>query len=467
MRNLVVMKFGGTSVGSAERISGAAELVAKDPENKVVVSSAMSGVTDMLIKATVVAAEEKAPALHTAITEIREKHTKALGELELPKEIMVKTSNELGHLLDELESNLRAIGAKHACSPEAYDGVVSFGERLSVRLVAAALQKLGVQAKAIDATELIVTSDAHGDAEPDLDASAARTPDVLLPLVEASIVPVVTGFIGQTVDGKTTTLGRGASDYTATILGYCLHAKEVWIWTDVTGVMTADPRLIPEAQTIADLSYEEASELSYFGAKVLHPLTMVPASLKHIPIYIKNTFEPEAVGTRISDVSRGTSAKAITVKNDLSLVTVQGKGVMGVPSVAAKVFGILAAENIDVFLISQASSEHNISFVIKNAGSIAAVQKIQGALASEMDARDIDLVQLRNDINIVAVVGDDMLSLPDITSKTFTAIGTVGVNVIAIAYGSSKHSISFVVEEGEAVQALKSLHHTFQLVERG
>ena len=230
--------------------------------------------------------------------------------------------------------------------------------------------------------------------------------------------------------------------------------------------MTADPRLIPEAKTIELLSYEEAAELSYFGAKVLHPLTMVPASLKGIPIFIKNTFKPDEAGTQISDVSRGTSAKAITVKNDLSLVTVQGKGVMGVPSVAAKVFSILATENIEVFLISQASAEHNISFVIKGSGSIKAVEKIQSALADEMDARNVDLVQLRNDITIVAVVGDDMLSLPDITSKTFTAIGTVGVNVIAIAYGSSKHSISFVVEESEAVKALKSLHQTFQLVQK-
>jgi aspartate kinase len=289
---------------------------------------------------------------------------------------------------------------------------------------------------------------------------------VLGPLLDSNTIPVVTGFIGQTVDGKITTLGRGASDYTATILGYCLDAKQVWIWTDVTGVMTADPRLIPEAKTIAQLSYAEASELSYFGAKVLHPLTMVPASLKNIPIFIKNTFEPEQIGTRIAAHTDDGGVKAITVKSELSLLTVQGKGVTGVPSVAAKVFGALASERIDVYMISQASSEHNISFVVKGSSGVLAVEKVHSALVDEMSSKDVDIVQLKNGLSIVAVVGNDMYNLPGVTGKTFASMGVSGVEIIAISYGSSERSISFVVESADAVTAIKSLHHTFQLVKK-
>lgn len=464
---LTIMKFGGTSVGNAERITHVAQLIAHNPKNTVTVVSAMSGVTDLLVKATQEAANGSTDELHDLLASIKDMHYSALDELAPPSDSHTIVQGELDTLFEELEKNTQRIFAAKHCSPEAYDSVVSFGERLSVRLVAVAVAKCGVSAEAVEATKLVITSDQFGDAEPNLALSSVKASSVLMPLIEQGIVPIVTGFIGATETGKTTTLGRGASDYMATILGYCLDAREVWIWTDVSGVMTADPRLIPEAKTITTLSYEEAAELSYFGAKVLHPLTMVPASLKNIPIFIKNTFKPEEPGTKIATSSKGTSAKAITVKNDLSLVTVRGKGVLGVPNIAAKVFGILASEKVDVFLVSQASAEHDISFVIKGGGSVNVVEKIQGILSNDLNDRTIDLVQLRNDITIVAVVGGDMLRLPDITSKTFTAIGTVGVNVIAIAYGSSKHSISFVVEENEAAQALKSLHQTFQLVDGG
>lgn len=466
MQALTIMKFGGTSVGDAERILGVARIIAEKPLGKIVVTSAMSGVTDMLIQATELAAKQKAKELAELTDELRVKHFHALKQFKLPAALATSTKETLGHLFTELAERLTAISDAKICSPEHYDSVVSFGERLSIQLVAAAARGLGVDAEPVEATELIVTSDQFGDAEPLLDASVPQVRAVLLPLVEKHSVPVVTGFIGKTTGGKITTLGRGASDYTATILGYCLDVKEVWIWTDVTGVKTADPRLIPEAKTIAHLSYEEAAELSYFGAKVLHPLTMVPVSLKNIPIFIKNTFEPSAEGTKISDAISGSGVKAITVMNELSLVTVQGKGVTGVPSVAAKVFGALASSNIDVFLISQASSEHNISFVVRGKSSILAVESVHGILSDEMSSKDIDVVQLNNSLSIVAVVGNDMLSIQSITSKTFTALGASGVNVTAISYGSSKQSISFVVESSEAVTALKSLHQTFQLVEK-
>jgi len=460
------MKFGGSSVGDAERIRNVAAIVARSPGRIVVVTSAMAGVTDMLIRATELAATRHTKELRAVLEDIVAKHRRTVDELAVPAERANEMRHAIDALGDELKESLEEIQAAAQCSSQQYDGVVSFGERFSIVVVAAAITNSGHSAEPVEATRLIVTSDHFTDAEPFLDKSTGRVVSVLGPLLDSNTIPVVTGFIGQTVDGKITTLGRGASDYTATILGYCLDAKQVWIWTDVTGVMTADPRLIPEAKTIAQLSYAEASELSYFGAKVLHPLTMVPASLKNIPIFIKNTFEPEQIGTRIAAHTDDGGVKAITVKSELSLLTVQGKGVTGVPSVAAKVFGALASERIDVYMISQASSEHNISFVVKGSSGVLAVEKVHSALVDEMSSKDVDIVQLKNGLSIVAVVGNDMYNLPGVTGKTFASMGVSGVEIIAISYGSSERSISFVVESADAVTAIKSLHHTFQLVKK-
>jgi len=461
------MKFGGTSVGDGDSIQRTAEIIAGYKNPCVVVVSAMAGVTDSLIEATELAEKQNSSGFKKVIDSIRAKHHTAISSLKLDKSVEHELQGKIDELLEAIKKHLDRISESKQCTPEEYDAVVSFGERLSILQVAAAISKLGRPATPVEATSCIITTAQFGDAEPLLEKSVPKAKATLDALLEQEITPVVTGFIGATLGGKITTLGRGASDYTATILGYCLGAKEVWIWTDVTGVMTADPKLIPEATTIANLSYEEASELSYFGAKVLHPLTMVPASLKYIPIYIKNTFEPTATGTRIAaDIDSGDGVKAITVKSEMSLVTVQGKGVMGVPSVAAKVFGALASENIDVFLISQASSEHNISFVIKGSSGAVAVDKVHGALSDEMSARSVDMVQLRNGLSIIAVVGNGMYSLPGVTSKTFASLGAASVDVIAIAYGSSERSISFVTESAEAITAVRSLHQTFQLIER-
>lgn len=462
------MKFGGTSVGDGESIRRTAAIIASFDDPCVVVVSAMAGVTDTLIEATRLAEKQNHVELTKLLETLRTKHVDAVNSLELEPEKKHPVVEAIDALLASLKIQIQAIAEAKKCTPEHYDAVLSFGERLSIHQVAAAVEKAGRPTRPVEATSCIVTTAEFGDAEPLLDSSASKTASVLVPLLEDGVTPVVTGFIGATTTGKTTTLGRGASDYTATILGYCINSRQVWIWTDVTGVMTADPKLIPEATTIANLSYEEASELSYFGAKVLHPLTMVPASLKRIPIYIKNTFEPEAAGTRIASESEAgkDGVKAITVKSEMSLVTVQGKGVMGVPSVAAKVFGALASEKIDVFLISQASSEHNISFVIKGSSGAVAVERVHGELTDEMTAKSVDIVQLRNGLSIVAVVGNGVYSLPEVTTKTFASLGAASVDVIAIAYGSSERSLSFVVESSEAVTALRSLHQTFRLVEQ-
>lgn len=460
----IVMKFGGTSVANAERIHQVAKLVAKDPTHKrVVVVSAMAGITDLLIGMT----EQAVTGDMSAYDELCQRHMTAIKELDLGASATHDLTAQIDSLLTDLRDTLKKIQRDKACSPRLYDAVVSFGERLSIRLVSAALAANGENARPVEATQLIVTTDQFGDAEPLLDASRIATKKVLKPLLVADIVPVVTGFIGATVNHETTTLGRGASDYTSTILGYCLDARAVWIWTDVTGVMTADPRIIPEARTIDRLSYNEAAELSYFGAKVLHPLTMVPVSLKNIPIFIKNTFEPDAKGTEIS--ARGShatgSVKAVTRKEGLAQITVRGKGISGVPLVAAKVFECLASGDIDIYLISQASSEHNISLVVGESHGEKAVEAIRTTLGSELSKHSIDEVQLQPAVAIVAVVGDGMHGSPGVTGTTFSALGAGGIDVTAIAQGSSERNLSFVVNEPQAVIAVRCLHQAFQLVE--
>ena len=467
MASPLIMKFGGTSVGSAERIRGVAAIIAAHSSKPlIVVTSAMTGVTDALIQATEAIARGDESALKQHLHDINERHHTAAHELGLDPSPKYDLGAVLTEMLRELHTTALAACGRSDTSPQMYDMIVSYGERLCIQLLSAAARQAGVNAQPIEATQLIVTTDGFSDAEPLLDTSAVKARQMLTPLIKAGIVPIVTGFIGATTEGAITTLGRGASDYTATILGYCLDAKAVWIWTDVTGVMTADPRLIPEARTIDHLSYHEAAELSYFGAKVLHPLTMVPASLKNIPIHIKNTFEPTAVGTQISGLSADThgAVKAITTKSGLAMITVQGKRVSGVPVVAAKVFGALADANIEVFLISQASSEHNISFAVKSQAGEHSVTAIREALTGELAEQTIEDVHLRHALSIVAVVGEGMQATSGVVGKVFASLGTSGVDVVAIAQGSSERSISCVVEDGDANTAIKSLHQTFKLV---
>lgn len=459
------MKFGGTSVGSADAIAKMAGIVASSKNDRVVVVSAMTGVTDLLLHSADVASKGQRAEIETIVKQIHDKHAAVIKQLGLAEE----TGEKVNELVDALKDQLIQVTKQKQCSPAERDYILSFGERLSASLVSAAIAQQGAKSAPVEATKLIVTSRQHGNAEPYLDESTKRAKAMLRPLIAKKVVPVVTGFIGATTDGITTTLGRGASDYTATILGYCLNAKEVLIWTDVTGIMTADPSSVSGTAVIAELSYREAAELSYFGAKVIHPLTMVPASQKNIPIRIKNTFEPEAAGTRISakTIIDSQGVKAVTSRSNLSLITVHGAGIIGAPSIAAKVLGVLASDSVDVFLISQASSERNISFIVNSTDSILVAEKIRATLRSEMSNQRIDTVQLQNSLAIVAVVGSDVNTTPGITSKAFASLGKAGIEVVAIAHGSSSHSLSLAVDGSQADLAVKTLHQAFQLTKGG
>jgi aspartate kinase len=336
----------------------------------------------------------------------------------------------------------------------------SMGEMMSIRLLASYLEKTGQQAKAVDSTELVVTDDNFQAAAPLMELTAAKTSARLGPLLANGVVPVVTGFVGATESGVTTTLGRGGSDYSAAVIGQALQAQEVWIWTDVDGVMSADPRLVPEARTIRTLSYREVAELAYYGAKVLHPKTIRPVVENDIPLRIKNTFNPEYEGTLIvpAAIERNGAIKAVTAITALSLIIVEGKGMIGVPGIAARTFGAVARGKDSVLLITQASSEQSICFAVPDDTTDRVIASLEAEFADELGRRDIDRIWAQRPVAIVTAVGAGIRGTPGIAGRVFGKLGERAVNVIAIAQGSSECSVSMVVDGSDAAEAEKAIH---------
>jgi aspartate kinase len=332
--------------------------------------------------------------------------------------------------------------------------------------LAAVLRSKGIPAEYVDATEIVVTDNVFGGAAPLMAQTTERTRPRLLAMIERGIVPVVTGFVGATVDGIPTTLGRGASDYSAAIIGAVLDADEIQIWTDVNGVMTADPRIVSNARSLNQLSYEEVAELAYYGAKVLHPQTVTPAVEKKIPIRVLNTFEPSHPGTLIvdrRDDSAAGTVKAITSIRGMNLVTVGGRGMIGVPGTAARTFRAVAAVGANVLMISQSSSEQSICFVVPENVAPTVIDGLRAEFKSELERQHIDQINGHGDVAIIAVVGAGMRGTPGLAASLFQAVGTQNINVIAIAQGSSEANISLVVEAARAADAVRSIHDIFDL----
>jgi bifunctional aspartokinase / homoserine dehydrogenase 1 len=467
---LCVMKFGGTSVGDADCIRRAATIVksavAKSPV--VVVVSAMSGVTNRLIDAATRAKAGQSDFLPGLIADLGKQHTTALEALVAEGPRRRETAEALGAVLAELERLLQGTALLSELTPRTLDAISGIGERLSTPLLSATVQELGVPSAAVSATELIVTDPHHGRAEPLMAQTRERSSKRLRPLLDKGIVPVVTGFIGASEEGVQTTLGRGGSDYSATILGAALDAHETIIWTDVDGVKTADPRIVPEARTIPEISYNEAAELAYFGAKVLHPNTLRPVLAAGVPVLIRNSFAPEKPGTRI--IARGESnggVKALTAIKDVSLITVGGPGIVGLTDVLARSFAATAALRVNVLFVSQSSSQNDICFVIPTADEARTVQALRNAFGGEIAEQTVEHVSVETDIAVVAVVGENMRGIPGVAGRTFSALGRESVNIIAIAQGSSEFNISLVVEAGSMKRALATLHKEFLLGEAG
>jgi len=298
-----------------------------------------------------------------------------------------------------------------------------------------------------------------------MDETRAESRARLLPLLEVGIVPVITGFIGATASGTPTTPGRGGSDYSATILGACLDSDEIWIWSDVDGVLSADPRVVPEAQTIQYLSYAEAAEFSYFGAKVIHPKTILPAVEQQIPLRILNSFEPERPGTRIvaAPPPNGHVVKGITSVRGVSEITVEGRGMIGIPGIAARVFGAVAEEQVSVLMISQSSSEQSICFIVPEDAAARTLQALEAAFQYDMLRHNVERIWSQDNVAILAVVGERMKGTPGIAARLFGALGEAEINILTVAQGSSEYNISLVIAADEVPAAVQAVHATFGL----
>lgn len=461
---MLVMKFGGTSVGDAAAIRQTVNILASHSKSGPVVGivSAMSGITNTLLATADAAAIGDSETVETSRAVILAPHRAAILELLPAGERRRATEAALVTLVDEAARLLYSIYVLRELSPRAKDRLVSFGERLSSIVVAAALSELGVDAEAVPADRLIVTDSKFGSAAPLLDQTRLKTRDTLLPLFDRGVLPVVTGFFGADVHGITTTLGRGGSDYSASILASALAASEVWIWTDVDGVLTADPRLVPGARTLDAISYDEATELAYFGAKVIHPKTMHPAAEAGIPIWIKNTFSPEAQGTRIGLESADTPvAKAIASISGLAAVTVEGRGQIGVSDVTARIFTSVGRTGANVFMISQASSQHSVTFLVQNSEAAMVRDALLAEFAGDISSDRVLSITADTELAIIAVVGAGMRGTPGVAGRVFSTMGEHGINIVTIAQGSSELNISFAIPDADVGRAVNALHDAF------
>jgi len=467
-KQTLVMKFGGTSVGSADALVKAAQIV-KDARAEyprvVVITSAMSGVTNLLLDSAALASQGKVDSLPSAESTLREKHFAAADALIKNEHLREVTKAEINVLIFSLVDLCKAIAILGEASPRAMDAVASIGERMCVRLLGAVLEDAGINAKAIESTEFVVTNAHFQHAHPDFKATTEKTRQLLNPLMDAGVVPVTTGFIGATPEGVITTLGRGGSDYSAAVIGSVLPADDVWIWTDVDGVMTTDPRIVKDAVTLPEITYSEIAELAYYGAKVLHPKTIRPVVDAGIGLRICNTFNPTHPGTRLianapsdSKARNGQVVKAVTAIRNQRLVTIEGRGMLGVPGVAARAFGAVASTKTSVPLITQASSEQSICFAVPSESAASVLNALQAVFANEIEDEDIDRVWMTEDVSIITVVGVGMRHTPGVAGQVFTQLGNNKANVLAIAQGSSEVSISMVVAATDTELAVRSLH---------
>jgi len=460
MKDTLVMKFGGTSVGSAEAIQQVIEITRtskSDWWNVAIIVSAMSGVTDKLLDGARSAARGDDSKAEQIANELSDKHFDILEKL-APN--ATRAREDIESLLEEFVVLCHAIRVLGEASPRALDAIASLGERMSAPLVAAILNEAGIPASAVDTREVLITDEVYQSASPDMDSTRKRAKYAIEPLFVAGIVPVITGFVGANREGAITTLGRGGSDFSGAIFGVVLEAQELWIWTDVSGVMSTDPRIDTSACTLPEVTYKEISELAFYGAKVLHPKTIRPALEHGITLWVKNTFAPQSPSTHIVEEGNGRKGniRAVTAIRGQCLITVEGRGMLGVPGIAARLFTAVARSKTSIVMISQASSEQSICFVVPYVAIRIVIEALEEEFRHEIVRRDIDRISASDDCAIVTVVGAGMRSTPGIAGKVFSAVGDENVNVIAIAQGSSECSISLVVDASEADRAIRAIH---------
>jgi len=463
--SLLVMKFGGTSVGNAEAMERAAALVARAEKTHrvVVVVSALAGVTDAIVAALHAAKSGATTDLSRACEEMRSRHRAMIAEL-LPPEAGLPVEAALDGVLARLREICSGMAQLRASAPQIADMALSLGEEMSARILVACLERQGVASAYVDSARVLVTDTKFGEANPDMEATATQSRAILLPLVDAGSVPVVTGYRGATPAGQWTTLGRGGSDFSATILGAALGADEIWIWTDVDGVLTADPRICPGAATLREITFAEAVELSHYGAKVIHQRAIRPAMDAGIPVWIKNSFRPDDPGTRIA---RGTSTeetpvKAITAVTRASLLTLSTRQDIHSAEIFGRLLMRLAAEHVDL-LFSTQSSQTAIGLVIREQDDQHVMEVIRKLFRTELRHEVLNPVSLERNIAVVTVLGESMKGHPGILARLFTAVAARQVSVIAVAQGASEMTICFAVPSPKVDEVVQAVHQEFGL----
>ena len=466
-----IHKFGGASLASAAGVRHAVAIVlAHRPAPQVIVVSAMAGVTDALLEVAARAARgEGGSHVKSTARALRAKHADAARALVPAGPRLDELLGVIDGAFAELEQLAGGVGIVRELTPRTTDYLVAWGERLSARLFAEALAAAGCPASYVDAVEVVKTDGTFGSASPDLALTERSARKALEPVLARRAVPVVPGFLGAAPDGQVATLGRGGSDLTATLLARVLGAREVSLWKDVPGLLTADPRIVPDARVVPQVHVREAAELAYYGAKVLHPRALVPVIKRSVAIRIRPFADPGSLGTEIS--RRRTldqyPVKALSAIPHQALLTVTGSGMLGVPGIAARTFAAVHHEGISVSLISQASSEHSICFSVPEGSAERARRSLETTFQREIARQEIDGVEVRTGAATLVVVGLGMAGTPGIASRVFSALAEVGINVIAIAQGSSELNLSLVVDGKDASRALRAVHGAFQLSKIG
>lgn len=448
-----ILKFGGSSVKTADRIKNVVKLIQFEHPTGVVVS-ALAGVTDQLLQLIKVA--ESGHSYKSELESLKSRHYQTIDEL-FPDSDKTKLTRKVDSILDELNTSLKAIQSQKICTSKLKDSVLSVGEQLSANIITTVCDRAGMDVEYLDTRKVIVTDDHFGNAFVHYQQSYNN---IRKEWADSSKTRIITGFIGATESGETTTFGRSGSDYTAAIFGAALHVKEVEIWTDVNGILSADPNVVPNAKTISHITYEEAMELAHAGAKVIFPPTMIPALYRSIPIRIKNTFEPKKPGTLITKTREKDDRFAVGISSlyNVSLIRFQGAGMVGRYGVIGRVFDALAKKKINIILVSQVFSEHSICFAIQPTEVAIAESLLKDEFEFEFENRYIDSIRIENDLSLIAVVGEEMRHTPGISGKLFSVLGAQNVNLIAIAQGSSERNISFIIKNDEVKPAIRTLH---------
>jgi len=461
LSDLLIMKFGGTSVGSAERMRASARLAAEAAGSRpvAIVVSAMSGITDLLLGTMRHAEAGDRAGMEANLANLRRRHQEACREL-LPAARIEPVLAEIKTLAAEFERLANGMALLNERPPRSVDEAVAAGERLSALLVAEYLSAQGTPAEAVNAWDVVVTDAVFGNASPLMEATRAKALQRIQPLLDRGVLPVITGFNGATADGRPTTLGRGGSDFSASIVAAALDAAELWIWTDVDGIMSADPRLVPDGVVLAEVTYAEAAELAYHGAKVLHPKTLAPLADRRIPVWSKNSFAPEKPGTKIvASLREATGARAVASMTNVALVTIEPASIeLNGVQVMARALDAIARANVEILLLSSSSFRGNFCFLVRAAELEPTLQSLEQALALELAHGYLNPIKVDRNVGMLAAVGEGMQGKPGLASRIFTAISRERVNVIAIAQGSNELTIAVVVNRDGLEKAVQAVH---------